>query len=450
MPPKSKKKLKYWLVTVDMGYGHQRATYPLRKKAYQGILNANTYKGIPAYDRKIWKNQRKFYEFISRFKKVPVLGEILFSIMDKIQEIPSFYPKRDLSRPSIQILSATRVIKDQKWGQHLIRKISKRPDLPLVTSFFATAIMAEVHKFPGEIFFIICDTDISRAWVSAEPRRSRIKYFVPNVRVVERLQLYGVDKSRIFLTGFPLPDENLGAPSFRTIRDDLKHRLLNLDPHRNYINKYQETLLHTLKIKSFPKKANHPLTITFAVGGAGAQRHLGAELVGCFADKIRTHKIRFNLIAGVHPTVNKYFRQAVAKSRLTGELGRWVNIVYEKDKLEYFKKFNQALRRTDILWTKPSELSFYCALGLPIIIAPPIGSQEDFNERWLINLGAGIKQEDPKYVCEWLEDALRSGWLAEAAAQGFLEAPKMGTYNIEKILSKQAGKAQKLQTISQY
>ena len=127
-----------------------------------------------------------------------------------------------------------------------------------------------------------------------------------------------------------------------------------------------------------------------------------------------------------------------------------MNILFERDKQEYFRKFNLWLRRTDILWTKPSELSFYCALGLPIIIAPPIGSQEDFNKEWLIYLGSGIKQEKTEYVDEWLFDWIKSGRLAEAAAQGFLEAPQMGSYNIEKILAKEIGKVKKLETISQY
>ena len=103
-----------------------------------------------------------------------------------------------------------------------------------------------------------------------------------------------------------------------------------------------------------------------------------------------------------------------------------------------------------MLWTKPSELSFYCALGIPIIIAPPIGSQEEFNMRWLVNLGAGVKQEEVKYVAEWFEDSINTGWFAEAAAQGFLEAPKLGTYNIEKILAKQERKAKIFETVSPY
>ena len=102
---------------------------------------------------------------------------------------------------------------------------------------------------------------------------------------------------------------------------------------------------------------------------------------------------------------------------------------------EYFKIFNEALRETDVLWTKPSELSFYAGLGIPIIIAPTIGSQEDFNKRWLLHVGAGVTQENLKYTDQWFYDSLNAGDLAEMAMQGFMEIEKMGAYNIEKIIS---------------
>ena len=449
MVKKGKKKLKIWLVTVDMGYGHLRAAYPLRKLADGGLVNANNYVGIPKKDRLIWEKQRKFYEFISRFKRVPVVGDALFGIMNWVQEIPAFYPKRDLSHPNIQLLSAFHVIKSNDWGRHLIKKLSQKP-VPLVTPFFATAIMAETHGYPGEIYCIICDADVSRSWVAVAPKSSRIKYFAPNIRVVERLLLYGVSKSRIFLTGFPLPEENLGGANFKTARNDLKYRLLNLDPNKHYLKNYHDTLVKSLKIRNFPKKSDHPLTLTFAVGGAGAQRELGGQIVAGLADKIRQHQIRVHLIAGIHHQVNEYFKKVIAKNGLARELGKGICILFERKKDSYFRKFNHCLRKTDILWTKPSELSFYCALGLPIIIAPPIGSQEDFNQRWLVNLGAGNKQEDPRYVDQWLFDWINSGYLAEAASQGFLEAPKLGTFNITKILAKEMYKVRKPEIFSQY
>ena len=53
-------------------------------------------------------------------------------------------------------------------------------------------------------------------------------------------------------------------------------------------------------------------------------------------------------------------------------------------------------------------------------------------------VGAGISQEDPRYTNEWLFDWINSGWLAEAAMSGFLEAPKYGIYNIYKVMSRRA------------
>ncbi|MHB8579749.1 MAG: DUF6938 domain-containing protein [Ignavibacteriaceae bacterium] len=92
------------------------------------------------------------------------------------------------------------------------------------------------------------------------------------------------------------------------------------------------------------------------------------------------------------------------------------------------------MRTTDILWTKPSELSFYAGLGLPIIMTPPIGSQEQFNAKWLFEIQAGIKQENPEYPDQWLFDLLNKGRLAEAAWSGFLKARKLGTYKILEVL----------------
>jgi len=432
-----------------MGYGHMRAANPLKRIAYQGIIIANDYPGIPWKDKKTWLNQRKFYEAISRFKNVPIAGDLVFGFFNLFQRIPKFYPKRDLSRPNLQVISTIHMAKHQDWGKHLIDKLAKNP-LPFVTPFFATAFMAEANNYPGDIFCIICDADMSRTWVSIDPKKSRIKYFAPNQRVVERLQLYGVAKSNIYLTGFPLPLEILGNEKCEKARHDLAQRLVNLDPERNYISKYQETLVTSLKIKSFPKKSDHPLTLTFAVGGAGAQRELGGEIIKGLADLIRNKKIRINLIAGVHRQVNTYFKKVVRQNKLSKYLGQEIRILYTKNKNDYFTEFNKWISTTDILWTKPSELSFYSGLGLPIIIAPPIGSQEFFNQKYLINLGAGIDQEDIRYAGEWLMDWIKSGRLAEAAAQGYLEAPKLGIFNIEKILSKHSYQAKRVETISPY
>jgi hypothetical protein len=441
---------KAWVVAVDMGYGHQRAADPLRFLAYKGkVINANNYLGIPPSDRKIWQESREFYEWISKFKKIPLIGDWAWKIFDKFQTIPNFYPKRDLSHPNNQLKYFMRLIRDKNWGKDLIQKLEKKP-LPLITTFFVVAFMAEYYGYSQEIYCLATDTDISRTWVALNPSQSRINYFAPNYRVEQRLKLYGVRHNKIFLTGFPLPLDNLGGPDLNILKQDLGHRLYNLDPKRKYITAYRDTIRDQIGKNCFPTIKHHPLTLTFAVGGAGAQREIGVEIINSLKRKISREKISINLVAGIRNEVASFFKINVRSMGLGKFLGKSIKIIFANNKEEYFRKFNRALHTTDILWTKPSELSFYTALGLPIIMTPPIGSQEEFNRKWLLTIAAGIDQEDVRYTDQWLFDWLESGWFAEAAMEGYLEAPKYGTANIQKIIAHKVNETKEMKTILQY
>ena len=117
---------KVWLISVNMGYGHQRTAFSLRDLAFdKKIINANDYEGIPAKDKSIWEATRKGYELVSDFKKVPFLGNMVFSVMDYFQKILGFYPKRDLSEPNFQLKQTFYLIK-KGWGKHLIEELYKR------------------------------------------------------------------------------------------------------------------------------------------------------------------------------------------------------------------------------------------------------------------------------------------------------------------------------------
>ncbi len=425
---------KAWVVAVDMGYGHQRAAYPLKRLAWGGeVINANAYEGIPKEDVKIWRQSQKFYNFISRFKNFPILGRYTFDLFDRFQAIPKFYPKRDLSRSNLQLLSSIFLIK-KGWGKHFVEKLKKK-DIPLISTFFVPAYMAEIHGFVPDIYLLVCDADISRAWAPYKPSTSKIKYLAPNHKVVERLKLYGVSEDKIFLSGFPLPLENLGDKKLSILKEDFCARLANLDPKHKHIGKYKESLARELNQEELSCRAGkRKLSLTFAVGGAGAQRELGITIVKSLAEKIISKKICVNLIAGVHNDVNRFFERNIKNLGPSGEIGRGIEIIFAIGKEEYFKKFSNALRKTDILWTKPSELSFYAGLGIPIIVAPPIGSQEEFNKKWLLATGAGIEQENPKYASEWIFDWLEEGIFMESAISGYFETEKYGTFNIEEII----------------
>jgi len=420
---------KAWLVAVNMGYGHQRTAYPLKDLAFSGkVIQANDYEGISKKDRRVWEASRSVYEFVSTFKRVPLIGNVVFSLLDVFQKIFSFYPKRDLSRPSSQLKQVYSFIK-KGWGKDLIEKLKKNP-LPLVFTFSVPAFMAEFFNYPGEIFCVVCDADISRSWAPLNPEESRIKYFASTRRSAERLRLYGVKPENIIFTGYPLPKELIGTESAEILKEDFKSRILNLDPKKRFFEKYKAFVEE--KIGALPERSNHPLTIMFSVGGAGAQKEIGIKVVKKLVKEIKRGDIRVILSAGIKPKIKNFFRKNLKKLVLDGG----VEILFEKDIDGYFRRFNEKLRKTDILWTKPSELSFYSALGLPIIVAPPVGSQEDFNKRWLEKSGFGVSQGDPNYVNQWLFDWLDQGYLAEAAFEGFIEGERLGTYNIEKIVSK--------------
>ncbi len=419
------KKHKSWVIAADMGYGHQRTAYPLRDIAFgDKVINANSYTGIPQKDKKFWNQTRSLYEFISRFKKVPFLGDLLFSFLDSFQKILSYYPERDLSGQDFVLKNIFSFIR-KGWGQDLVERLKKNP-LPLISTFFTPAFMAEEFKYPNQIYCVVCDTDINRSWVSLDPKKSKIKYFAPCTWVRDRLKLYGVNSESIFLTGYPLPKENIGK-DMEILKEDMRHRIINLDPNKKYRKLYQPL------IKSFlgklPEKSNHPLTIMFSIGGAGAQKEIPLKAINSLKEKIKERKLRFIIAVGVREELRKYFADNIKGLKLDG----WVHVLSGITTDEYFKTFNEMIRETDILWTKPSELSFYAGLGVPIVIAPTIGSQEDFNKKWLLHVGAGVSQENPEYADQWLYDSLNAGDLAEVAMRGLIEIEKMGTYNIEKI-----------------
>lgn len=391
-------KKKAWVVAVSMGYGHQRAAFPLASLAPGGkIINANDYSGIPEKDRKTWERAKNFYDFISAFYDFPALGKIAFGIFDRFQAIESFYPKRDLSKPTFQLKQTYSLIKNG-WGKDLIEKLNTK-ELPLITTFFIPAFMAEFHGYKGDIYCVIADADVSRAWAALEPRKSRIKYFAPTKRVVERLKLYGVRPGNIFYTGFPLPP---------TDKKYFKARLRNL---------------------SLADRKSHSLILMFAVGGAGAQKEIGIQIAKSLLEKIKTGKVKLILSAGIRRDVKDYFEKGLEKLGLKKQ----VKVLFEKEINPYFQKFNETLQTIDILWTKPSELSFYSALGLPILIAPPIGSQEDFNKAWLISNGFGIAQENLAYTDQWLFDWISGGYFAACAKKGFTEEGRLGVSNIKRL-----------------
>ena len=412
-----------WVVTADMGYGHQRAAYPFRDIAHERIITANSDAIVGAQEKKLWRQFQGFYETVSRLGRIPLAGPWLWKAYDYFQSISPFYPFRDLSKPTLGSLRLHHLIRE--GFAKSVPDYARRENIPFLSTFFAVALAADHLGLP-DVSCVVTDSDINRIWVADKPAESRVVYFAPTARAQKRLMLYGVPAERVFLTGFPLPTENV-----LPVRDDLAGRIAVLDPSGEFRAKYRQFLANELgPVRSLDR----PMTIVFAVGGAGAQAEIARDMLTSLRPALEGGRVRICLVAGTRLEVNCFFLETIRDVGLAEQLGKSVEVLASLSKTDYFAKFNQAIRGADVLWTKPSELSFYCALGLPVVMTPPIGSHEECNSDWLIKNGAGIPQEDPSAVADWIFDWRDRGLLAQSAFNGFYNAPRHGTENIKALL----------------
>jgi hypothetical protein len=176
--------------------------------------------------------------------------------------------------------------------------------------------------------------------------------------------------------------------------------------------------------------------LMFAVGGAGAQADLVDQFLPSLRPLILGGQLRLQLSAGTRPEVRRRFVAAATRSGLEQALERDITIIEGPDFKSYYEAFNRALLRTDVLWTKPSELSFYPALGFACILSRPLGSHERYNRRWLREHGVGLKQQRLDHAQGWIEEWLEDGTLAAAAWSGFVRLPKHGTEQIAQRVRK--------------
>ncbi|MES1244195.1 MAG: hypothetical protein ABUT39_21500 [Acidobacteriota bacterium] len=413
------------VAAVEMGYGHLRAAQALADSLGTEVVHVDRPPVAGEDEQRLWKASRRFYEITSRASQLPVIGAPMRSVLDSMTSIPHLYPYRDLSAPTFQVRSLDRLIR-QGLGRGLAGRLMESGS-PLLTTFFSSAISADHHGCE-RVYCVVTDVDINRAWVPFDPKRSRIVYLAPSHRAVQRLRSYGVNRERIEMTGFPLPHELLGGLDVPEARRNLAARLVRLDPERAFRSQARDEIHTFLGVDLPASQEGRPPLATFTVGGAGAQAELARSLLRSLRPMLGEDRLRLCLSAGVRQEVADRFTAWSREAGLDGHPA--VSILCEKDFGSYYTAFNRLLAETDILWTKPSEMTFYAALGLPLVLSAPVGVHEGYNRRWAIENGAGLKQRHPDYAGYWLREWLAEGTLAAAAWSGFLRLPKFGVYHI--------------------
>jgi hypothetical protein len=419
------------LVAIEMGYGHLRPAHALREFIGTEILLADRAPLASPKEQRQWAQVRQSYELLSRATQLPLVGGPLREVMDGITNIPSLYPRRDQSQRTVAVRILESMAK-RGLGTGLAARL-ERGDKALITTFYGPAVLSDYHG-AERLYCVVTDSDINRVWGPIHPERTNVVYFAPCMRVRRRLKAYGVPPDQIIVTGFPLPHGLVGGVDAPILRRDLARRLVALDPRGRFLREVREEVSHFLG--ELPEATDAPVHLVFAVGGAGAQVELAKQFLPSLARRVRKGRLKITLVAGIRHEVAHAFREAIAHAELGEEhdAGR-VSILVAETHEEYFQSFNALLHGTDVLWTKPSELTFFGALGIPLVFSWPVGSHERYNQRWAIDSGSGIKQYDPRHVGDWLWELLKDGTLAGRAWTGYMRMPKFGLYRIiEEVL----------------
>jgi hypothetical protein len=422
------------VVAVDMGYGHNRAAEALATVLSKEVWQADVAPIAGADERRSWSRTRAFYEGMSRASQFGGLARPFRRLLDNVTSIPHLHPHRDLSGPTLGSRGLMWLI-ERGLGRGMLEALRADPG-PLLTTFYAPALIAD-HAGVRPSYCVVTDADINRVWAPSNPARSEVIYFAPSQRAQLRLRAYGVRPDKIHLTGFPLPPELLGGPDLTVLRQNLAARLVRLDPSGVFRDSYRDELDHFLG--PLPTPSHLAPLVTFVIGGAGSQGHVAKMLLTSFRRDIAAGKIRLALAAGTHAHLGDQFREWTRELGLESHLGHGVQILFTPDMWEYFRLFNKLLAETDILFTKPSEMTFFAALGLPLVFSWPVGVHERYNRRWAIEGGAGLKQRDLRFTSDWIDEWLEDGTLAGAAWSGFMRLPKFGLYRILEIVAKGEG-----------
>jgi UDP-N-acetylglucosamine:LPS N-acetylglucosamine transferase len=254
------------------------------------------------------------------------------------------------------------------------------------------------------VFCVVTDTDVHRVWAPYNGPTSRVQYLVPSSSTGDRIRSYGVRSENVLVTGFPLP------PS------------LERDAERNLQGRLER--LSGIRFSGVRDADSTPL-LTFAVGGAGAQAERGRQLLRALVQPLRAGALRLALVAGTRPRLAARFRKW-CKREVGEDWSRVVEILEATSFESYYRRFNSLLERTDTLWTKPSELVFYAALGLPLILDNPVGAHERANTRWVLDAGAGVFRPSQARIRQGLERWFADGTLAECARSGYSKLPRGG------------------------
>jgi hypothetical protein len=373
------------VAAISMGYGHLRAGLAVAQALGTSLVRADEAPVAGLVERLAWGGAHGAYDLLSR--RAARRDPLATRLLEGITAIPADDAPQ---RAPDAAARATALIVGAGFGRGLVRLLTDR-NAGLVATYFTLAHSADRAGQPA--WLVVTDVDCARSWVPPDPAAGHIVYLAPTERVATRLRGYGVPDARIALTGFPLP------PALaRRASQDLAGRLDRL-------------------------RSGAPLRLLLAIGGAGAQ----VDRVAAILAAARGAPVEITVSAGTRPEVGRRVEAAAQRA------GVGVRVVFGDTFEAYAEAFDRAVADTDVLWTKPSELAFFAALGVPLAPAPPVGVQEERNLAWLRAHGAAFDELAPDALIPALLAGRAS--LAEMAVRAYEALPRDGADRIADLVA---------------
>ncbi len=330
-------KYRVLLLSEGFGSGHTQAAYALSSSLRKISPNIQT----RVLELGSFLNPKVAPLIITAYKKTVISQPKLIQMMYKSQY------KKSINR--LATLALHRIF--YTHTHNVIRQL--RPDVIVCTHPIPGAVIARLKRLGLRVplCMVITDYDAHGTWVIPEVNR----YLVSTNGVRSKLQLRGIDSSRIHVTGIPVHPNFWEHPSKAEIRS-------------------------RFGLKDMP-------TVLVMGGGWGmADESISSQLTG-YADDVQ-----FLFCFGSN---EKAYERARQDRRFNHE---HIHLI------RYTKEIDKLMEVADLLVTKPGGMT--CTEGLakaiPMLFYNPLPGQEEHNSQYFTEQGWGEPITSPGIVHQWM------------------------------------------------
>ena len=238
----------------------------------------------------------------------------------------------------------------------------KNPDLVISTHPFSSQMVSYLRrkgKINCKLVTILTDFAPHDQWLIGHEYTDA--FFVSNENMKNYLYDYGIDRSKVYVTGIPLSDR--------------------------FFNNFDKNSI----FKEFNLDNSKPVILFFGGGEFGLGKDKTLQVLEAIIHNLPTYQIV--AISGKNPKMNDGFKELVNKTHSENRVK-----IYD-----YTNKVPELMNISTIVVTKPGGLttSESLASNLPMLIINPIPGQEEENAKYLESHNVAIwlkKEDDPNEV----------------------------------------------------